>query len=810
MGLTTLIKRLSLLIGIMLIACVGVFASGASSRLNRVQTINEGDEYNNPYYDQGDTRHYFENKLAMWVALGEFAAPYFQQSIVVPNCTGTAATDTATLTALKTALGTSVPATIAFPRKTATASYCKVNTISFPASLALDFTNGGIQVVTGQTLTIVEQPIAPPRKIFYNALSGQGAVAFTGNVTAYPQWWGADGLTDDTPSWNASVLSGAKIVSGASGSFKIDTFVGVTSRCIQPPSNITLDLTGATFTAIDQGLAGANAIILLDNKSNVTIIAGTFVGVGGNDEAYGILIAGGSNIRVKDANFSGFTYDGVGMQSSNGVIPDGVTASNLYSHHNDRQGLSVVNGTNITILGGTFTFNGGNGIDIETEAQKDSVNGVQISGVTSTDNVAGMNIVGNGVKVDRATIKNNSAGGVWISRSTLSQSIACALTNSQVEGNGGFAVKITAPGALVANNHIRDNLTGDGVLLENTFSPGFTIANNVITGNGLTGIVNNAGNPNGRIIGNYIANNGLDGISTSSSYTTISDNTVSSFPRTVVDAVTNGTTTITSATAVFTSADVGDRVVLSGGGSLSTTISSVTNATTAVLNSGAGWSTSGNRAVITRKGNRTGIFVNTNTVNNVVSGNTVVENGRWGIIFVSGVVNSQLIGNIADSNSQETDLLYANFALGDNSNNNNVQHNISRKGSLTNKPSYGIHVMATCDANIVKNNDLVTAGQTANLLDAGTNTIIAGNPGFLTHNSGTATVLNTTTSIVVNHGLATTPALADIKVTPTNNLGSAAKFWISTVTSTQFTINVNADPGAGTATFVWNAEITTP
>ncbi len=41
-------------------------------------------------------------------------------------------------------------------------------------------------------------------------------------------------------------------------------------------------------------------------------------------------------------------------------------------------------------------------------------------------------------------------------------------------------------------------------------------------------------------------------------------------------------------------------------------------------------------------------------------------------------------------------------------------------------------------------------------------------------------------------------------MTPTNNLGNAAKFWISDVTGTQFRINVDADPGESTATFVWS------
>ena len=81
------------------------------------------------------------------------------------------------------------------------------------------------------------------------------------------------------------------------------------------------------------------------------------------------------------------------------------------------------------------------------------------------------------------------------------------------------------------------------------------------------------------------------------------------------------------------------------------------------------------------------------------------------------------------------------------------------------------------------------------------------NRGFTTENSGTATVISGDTFVDVSHGLGTTPAISDIKVTPTNNLGSAAKFWISDVGASTFRINVDIDPGATTATFSWSVLI---
>lgn len=83
-------------------------------------------------------------------------------------------------------------------------------------------------------------------------------------------------------------------------------------------------------------------------------------------------------------------------------------------------------------------------------------------------------------------------------------------------------------------------------------------------------------------------------------------------------------------------------------------------------------------------------------------------------------------------------------------------------------------------------------------------TVIKDNVKFATENSGTAKVVSGTTSIDVTHGLSVTPLISSITVTPTNNMNSASKFWVSNVTSTQFSINVDTDPGAGGATFVWN------
>ncbi|HOF17725.1 MAG TPA: right-handed parallel beta-helix repeat-containing protein [Phycisphaerae bacterium] len=87
----------------------------------------------------------------------------------------------------------------------------------------------------------------------------------------------------------------------------------------------------------------------------------------------------------------------------------------------------------------------------------------------------------------------------------------------------------------------------------------------------------------------------------------------------------------------------------------------------------------------------------------------------------------------------------------------------------------------------------------------GASDVIRNNTGYVTENAGTATVASGQTSVTVNHGCALTPA--HILVTPTNSLGNATKFYVSSITSTQFTVAVDQDPGATTATFAWSVRI---
>jgi hypothetical protein len=76
---------------------------------------------------------------------------------------------------------------------------------------------------------------------------------------------------------------------------------------------------------------------------------------------------------------------------------------------------------------------------------------------------------------------------------------------------------------------------------------------------------------------------------------------------------------------------------------------------------------------------------------------------------------------------------------------------------------------------------------------------------YVSENSGTATFSSGATTLVVSHGLAQTPLIHNINLTPQSNLTANGAYWISTITSTQFTINLAT--GSGTPAFSWQARL---
>jgi hypothetical protein len=77
--------------------------------------------------------------------------------------------------------------------------------------------------------------------------------------------------------------------------------------------------------------------------------------------------------------------------------------------------------------------------------------------------------------------------------------------------------------------------------------------------------------------------------------------------------------------------------------------------------------------------------------------------------------------------------------------------------------------------------------------------------GFATEASGIRTLAGGTTSVVVAHGLATTPTLAQLSATPVSDWGNAGRYWISAPSELTFRLNVDTDPGVD-VDFRWRAD----
>jgi hypothetical protein len=171
-----------------------------------------------------------------------------------------------------------------------------------------------------------------------------------------------------------------------------------------------------------------------------------------------------------------------------------------------------------------------------------------------------------------------------------------------------------------------------------------------------------------------------------------------------------------------------------------------------------------------------------------------------------------VVGNLFTSPGDNGTTVASGIHLEFGTHYNVVSGNVLETSNVSNKTRSLIREESTGSSgdNIIEGNTLITnAAATVALMETAgaATTIVRNNIGYTTESSGVATVANATTSIAVMHGLSVTPALSNIQVTPTNNLGTAAKFWISGVGTTQFTINVDASPGATTATFAWLARM---
>jgi len=180
----------------------------------------------------------------------------------------------------------------------------------------------------------------------------------------------------------------------------------------------------------------------------------------------------------------------------------------------------------------------------------------------------------------------------------------------------------------------------------------------------------------------------------------------------------------------------------------------------------------------------------------IVIGNRVEENEAAGIVALS---YSIVKGNIVKNNGQD-DTVNAIYRVGirlPNSVHCIVKGNLVFDDQTTKTQQYGIWEGGTADYNQIKNND-VFGNDVSQIVKVGANSVVTGNIGFVTENSGTATI-SSSTYVDVTHGLAGTPTT--INVTPATS--GTGDWYLSNIGDTTFRINV---ANSGTYTFHWTAE----
>lgn len=129
----------------------------------------------------------------------------------------------------------------------------------------------------------------------------------------------------------------------------------------------------------------------------------------------------------------------------------------------------------------------------------------------------------------------------------------------------------------------------------------------------------------------------------------------------------------------------------------------------------------------TSKQNGTGAYLYYCDKNNI-SGFIVTLNSTYGIYMYASKDND-LTSLTVTENSQSAHNTYDNIHLTADSDYNNIQIILCRRGLGAAQPRYGIRInSADCDGNVITNNDLITGGATASLSDGGSGTIVtAGN-----------------------------------------------------------------------------------
>jgi hypothetical protein len=220
------------------------------------------------------------------------------------------------------------------------------------------------------------------------------------NVKASPYNAKGDGTTDDTSAiqncFNACSTNGDGYVYIPSGTYMINA---ITS--LQAPSNIKIVFNSkATLKAITTN-TNTSCVLMINNVSNVDI-DGSFATVMGDRDTntyvggeYGmcVKITDSTNVTIRNLIATKGYGDGFYVGTNNSGFCENVNLINCTADSNRRNGLSIISAKNMLVKGGEYkNTNGTNpqyGIDIEPNNGNNTIQNVNLEGVSTSNNVNG-------------------------------------------------------------------------------------------------------------------------------------------------------------------------------------------------------------------------------------------------------------------------------------------------------------------------------------------------------------------------------------------------------------------------------------
>ena len=302
------------------------------------------------------------------------------------------------------------------------------------------------------------------------ALSAAEAQAAAGTIDqpfVTPEMFGAegDGTTDDRAAFTAAFATGKPVFCHGGKTYGVEIKAGDTNA-ISIPAGGVLNLNGATIQLLNPNSLDTYNVIDCNNITGAIIFNGEIKGdklvhVGSSGEhAHGITIFDSHNIIVQNVKISNCWGDGVyigGWTKSSHII-----VKDVHCYNNRRNGISLVNGSDVKIEGCTLEDTNGTapqlGIDVETDLASYYIDKVVISDCSFINNPGGaLNIYIHGDDASIICKGLNADGAISVDlKGVRSRAVLTDINSKPKNGQDAFVAGCVAESAVIFDDFIVD------------------------------------------------------------------------------------------------------------------------------------------------------------------------------------------------------------------------------------------------------------------------------------------------------------------------------------------------------------------